>query len=953
MKTVLILIAVTMVAATVCNAGAKTADGYEGDHIGWRADSSMAGKPVDIAPWTYMWRADRAVQEKPEAYFIPRRLDRIDKVYRTAHDALPEDKLKSIYYNMPDLLTPLLPQPKGRMLAGLLWTGGLVDYRVELHWPADVGAIPSPEAMEVRVYPSSFGWFGWTVDKVLSGPEISRDRRMWTYMSDPTAKMDSGYSARVPAATEMVAVFHEDDRPGAKSLFQNQAGWTRRLRHPSTGSGCSPKQRNGLPRSGFETGSKSIVPTIRVVGPSLGVWKRMDVEIEWGFQAGKKRDFDGRLEPYMAMIGPVAPLAGDKGTTMTGEHKWRSRVAGDNARRGIVVPLLYSPDSRPGLDSRITIWSEKAGFTFRVSDLDNGPIYIPEHGVFVTKAGSGQTARQFVKELSTKNLKSVRQMTREHREAGSWEELMQEVRLWTRPEGTAPPPFPKVRDPAMDVQLSDERWTDAWRAASNQLRGKHMWGGLAFEVGRVAHEMDMVGLHEEADKVYEHFLKVPGAKSDGDYTDGDGALEWATSMRHDMGYSHDGTHASTGRLLFAMAERYFLTGDREWFQRNRVRLQAAADWIIRQRTLYMKDIPNRKDIFVAGLMPPCMLGDYAIPSCDWHWYYVDNALSVQGLQRFSDALMEFDPKAGRKYRKEANAFHKDLRRAVEREAALSPVRLGRDGMYRSYIPRMAYARGLTGPELGAPQFPDCDLFVGALPLAEPFAALDAGDFRMVDTLDVMEELGTSVSAVREREEARKKKGHPTDDAWFWHPYVILPKASHNANIYLLQDDAPNFLRYWMNSYASMVGADGKLWEHWHLGSYDECSAPDNGTAGWFIDNFRNMLVMEEGRSLWLARATPRSWLQQGKRIAVRNAPTYFGTLAYEIVSDVDNGTITATIEVPDRNPVGSMILRLRHPDAAPIRGVTVNGRPWKGFKPDNEIIKLTGLTGKVAVVANY
>ena len=44
----------------------------------------LAGQPVDIAPWTYAWRADRAVQEKPEAYFIPRRLDRIDKVYRTA-----------------------------------------------------------------------------------------------------------------------------------------------------------------------------------------------------------------------------------------------------------------------------------------------------------------------------------------------------------------------------------------------------------------------------------------------------------------------------------------------------------------------------------------------------------------------------------------------------------------------------------------------------------------------------------------------------------------------------------------------------------------------------------------------------------------------------------------------------------------------------------------------------
>ena len=100
----------------------------------------------------------------------------------------------------------------------------------------------------------------------------------------------------------------------------------------------------------------------------------------------------------------------------------------------------------------------------------------------------------------------------------------------------------------------------------------------------------------------------------------------------------------------------------------------------------------------------------------------------------------------------------------------------------------------------------------------------------------------------------------------------------------------------------MVGANGLLWEAGHLGGYTDCDAPDNGTAGWFMENFRNLLVMEESQTLWLARATPRVWLEQGKKIAVKNAPTYFGPLAYEIVSDVDHGKITATIEVPSRTP---------------------------------------------------
>ena len=889
-----------------------------------QAWDKLAGQPVDIAPWAYAWRADLAIQEKPEAYFIPHRLERMDKVYRTAYTALPQPELKSIYYNMPDLLNPLLPKPKGQLLAGLLWTGKLAEYQVELHWPPAVREVPSPDAVEVRAYPTSYGWFGWTVDKVLGQPEVSADGRTWTYRSPGGGKMDFCYSVQVDAATEMVAVFCEDRKA--------------------------------------PTGVKPAVPAIRVTSPKLGAWKRMDLEIEWGFLPGtEKAGFDGRVESSGGMIGPVTPLAGDQRTRMTGAHSWQSRGA-RGARRGIVVPLLCASGEHMALDTRVTVWSGTNGFTFRPRNLEDGPILIPEPSLCVTRAGSGKTARQIAGELAAANPKRIRQMTRDHREAASWEEAMQEVRMWTCPTGTVLSPFPKVEDPPMRVELPDAGWTDAWRAACFQLKGRHLWGGLAFEVGRVAHNMDMVGLHDEAAKVYEHFLKGPGAKSDGDYADGNGALEWATNMRHDMGYSHDGTHASTGRLLFGMAERYFLTGDKAWFQKNRPRLQSAADWIIRERNGYMKDIPNRNDLFVAGLMPPCMLGDYALPACDWHWYYCDNAFALQGLRRFADAVAEFDPEAGRKYHAEAAAFQHDLRRVVDRDSALAPVRRARDGTFHSFIPRMADARGLTGPELGAPQFPDCDMFMGALPLAEPFAALDARDRRMIGTLDAMEDMGTPAKSVEERAEARRKKGLPADDAWFWHTFACLPKASHNANIYLLQDDVPAFLRFWMNEYALMVGANGKLWEHWRLpggwpnsqpGDFAPCDNPDNGTAGWFLENFRNLLVMEDGPSLWIARATPRAWLEQGRKMSVSNAPTCFGTLAYEIVSDADHGRINATVELPDRNPPKTVLLRLRHPQAAPIKSVQVNGKRWTRFRKDQEVIELTGLKGTVAVVAKY
>jgi hypothetical protein len=63
---------------------------------------------------------------------------------------------------------------------------------------------------------------------------------------------------------------------------------------------------------------------------------------------------------------------------------------------------------------------------------------------------------------------------------------------------------------------------------------------------------------------------------------------------------------------------------------------------------------------------------------------------------------------------------------------------------------------------------------------------------------------------------------------------------------------------------------------------------------FFLSNFRNLLLMEIGDALWLARATPRAWLQQGQKISVQNAPSYFETAADEIVSDVDRITISST-----------------------------------------------------------
>lgn len=85
-----------------------------------------------------------------------------------------------------------------------------------------------------------------------------------------------------------------------------------------------------------------------------------------------------------------------------------------------------------------------------------------------------------------------------------------------------------------------------------------------------------------------------------------------------------------------------------------------------------------------------------------------------------------------------------------------------------------------------------------------------------------------------------------------------------------------------------------------------------------------MFVLEDRNRLWLARANPRAWLAQDKKISVTNAPSCLGTVAYELVSDVDHAAIRATVELPFRRAPQAVLLRFRHPKAARIRSVEVS-----------------------------
>ena len=57
--------------------------------------------------------------------------------------------------------------------------------------------------------------------------------------------------------------------------------------------------------------------------------------------------------------------------------------------------------------------------------------------------------------------------------------------------------------------------------------------------------------------------------------------------------------------------------------------------------------------------------------------------------------------------------------------------------------------------------------------------------------------------------------------------------------------------------------------------------------------------------------------------------------------------------MPSRGGQKAVLLRFRHPKAAPIQRVTVNGQDWKQFDKDKEVIRLERVSGTIAIEAAY
>jgi hypothetical protein len=133
--------------------------------------------------------------------------------------------------------------------------------------------------------------------------------------------------------------------------------------------------------------------------------------------------------------------------------------------------------------------------------------------------------------------------------------------------------------------------------------------------------------------------------------------------------------------------------------------------------------------------------------------------------------------------------------------------------------------------------------------------------------------------------------------------------------------------------------------------------PNAANNAFFLETLRLMLVHEtrgaDGvpNGLELAYSTPRRWLLPGRRIVVGGATTSFGALSYSMAAR--KRSVRVQLTVPRRVHPQTLRLRLRLPVGKHIIGVALGGRAFTRFDAGSGTIDLSGLKGRVTLVASY
>jgi hypothetical protein len=465
------------------------------------------------------------------------------------------------------------------------------------------------------------------------------------------------------------------------------------------------------------------------------------------------------------------------------------------------------------------------------------------------------------------------------------------------------------------------------------------YGSIGTESSPIIRALDMRGLHHLAERCLEAFLATQGEfMPEGDYQSKEGGF-----YRFWPIYTVD-----QGGVLWALADHYRFTRDNEWLGRVAPKIVAGCDFIVRERKRTMTDDRNGATPLHYGLAPAGCVADPR----DWQYSFMLNAWFYAGLKNCAEVLGQIDPSKSKSLLAEAADYKECILRALKESVAVSPVTRLRDNTSVVSVPPYLGLRGFStdvkdsvDPDRRHGYAYDCT--IGPFHLFN-CGLLEPDDPVVTAMLNYFEDRFFLFTPLPSRVDLDQLATDWFDLGGF---EKLQPYYVHYQEAYLRRDQIPNFIRGFYNTLASIADPQTLTFQE----ELDFSGGQPHKTheEAWFFHQLRDMLLMEAGTELYLARGTPRRWLEGGKGIAVHNAPTYFGTVSYQIRSSPDLQTISADIEAPMETSPSKTVLRLRHSTQKPLKRVTMNGQPWTKFDEKREWIELPKGMSKLSLVAYY
>lgn len=462
--------------------------------------------------------------------------------------------------------------------------------------------------------------------------------------------------------------------------------------------------------------------------------------------------------------------------------------------------------------------------------------------------------------------------------------------------------------------------------------GTFFYGVYTNESVMMSSDMDRRGLHDEAARVYESWIRYQGSKPlPGDYTDNDGVFYGVNR------YQSGGYNQHHGWALWGIGEHYWFTRDNAWLDRVAPNIVKACDWVTQQRARTSTDECAGIRSIERGLLPPGSLEDIG----DWRSWMSNNVFSWWGMKNAVMALVERGHPEGMRLLRDVDAYGQDIRAAFFAAMERSPVVALRDGTYVPNMPSEVHRRGrsfgwITETLEGSIHMLRC----GLIQPDEPIARWIMQDYE--DNRYLSDQFGYQTPYF--------------DRDWFSiGGFSQQPSLLCSPTPYIQRDEPEHYLRAYFNAFAAGYFPERKmLTEHPlpNLGDIrgDHFKSSDEAmNCSWI----RWMFIWDEGSDLHLGRVMPRYWLADGKTVRIERAATHFGPMSMSMTSHADTGSIEMTIDPPTRNQPKAIYARFRHPDGKSMNRVTVNGKPWDKFDPAKEWVVLPPLKEKTVVVAYY